>query len=183
MASGPLFLHWEHRLNLKQPGFHGYPTMLRRHRPLRFPDLLPALALLLALALVACATDASRSAFRRSEVDLAAAREQAQVECADPQACSQAWDRARLFVQRHSATPIDHLDDDTIETRMPHEFGVAYFWATRLTADDGRTVIRLKGLCRGMYSVDGGPGWTYGSCAAQLREAQIEFAREVGVAR
>ncbi|WP_322047341.1 hypothetical protein [Paraburkholderia sp. J67] len=156
--------------------------MALRAQSLNLPHASRALSLVLALTLVACATDASRSAFRRSEADLEAAREQAQVECADSQACAQAWGRARLFVQRHSVTPIERLDDDTIETRMPHEFGVAYFWATRLTADDGTAVIRLKGLCRGMYSDDGGPGWTYRTCAAQLREVQIAFAREVGSA-
>lgn len=151
-----------------------------RQQPLQMPDPSLVLAFVLALTLGACATDASRSAFRRSEADLQAAREQAEVECADSQACAQAWGRARQFVQRHSATPIEHLDDSTIETRVPHEFGVAYFWATRLMTDDGTTVIRLKGMCRGMYSDDGGPGWTYRRCASQLREAQIDFAREVG---
>ncbi len=157
--------------------------MALREQSLKMPRASLALSLVLALTLAACASDASRLAFRRAEADLEAAREQAQVECTDYAACEQAWGRARLFVQRHSVTPIERLDDISIETRIPHEFGVAYFWATRRTADDGTTVIRLKGLCRGMYSVDGGPGWTYRSCAAQLREAQIEFAREVGVAR
>jgi hypothetical protein len=154
--------------------------MAVRQRLLRLQVSL--LVSLLELTLVACATDASRMAFRNSETELELAREHARVECAEPQACDQAWGRARLFVQQHSATPIERLDDDTIETRMPHEFGVAYFWAQRLKTDDGMTVIRLKGLCRGMYSVDGGPGWTYRSCAAQLREAQNEFAREMGEA-
>ncbi|WP_321788329.1 hypothetical protein [Paraburkholderia sp. J94] len=94
--------------------------------------------------------------------------------------CAQAWSRARAFVQSHSPTPIVRNTDETIETRMPHEFGVAYFWAARETAADGTTMIRLKGMCRGMYSIDNGPGWLYCSCAEQLREGQLEFAREVG---
>ncbi|HTH60830.1 MAG TPA: hypothetical protein VL689_11830 [Paraburkholderia sp.] len=63
---------------------------------------------------------------------------------------------------------------------MPHEFGIAYFWAARSTASNGTVTIRLKGMCRGMYDMNGGPGWLYRSCAAQLRDAQREFARELG---
>lgn len=128
-------------------------------------------------AFAACATDASREAFRRSETDLETARENGAIKCATRGDCVQAWGRARLFVLTHSPTPIERATDNTIETRMPHEFGVAYFWAARVRTDDGTTVIRLKGLCRGMYRSDGGPGWAYRGCASQLREAQIEFAR------
>ncbi|MCG5076262.1 hypothetical protein [Paraburkholderia tagetis] len=145
---------------------------------------LRVLVLVLATAmLVACASDASHDAFRHTETELEAAREQALIECTTPGDCAQAWNRARAFVQQHSPTPIERITSESIETRMPHEFGVAYFWAARETADDGTTTIRLKGMCRGMYSTDNGPGWIYGPCAAQLREAQLEFAREVGGVR
>lgn len=120
------------------------------------------------------------SSFRRSETALAAARNAGKVECISTADCSRAWDRARMFVQRHSPTSIIRSTDDTIETRMPHEFGLAWFWATRKATANGETVIRLKGLCRGMYDSDGSPGWIYERCAEQLREAQIEFAKEVG---
>jgi hypothetical protein len=140
---------------------------------------------LLAAALAGCMTDtdAGREAFRHTETELEAARELAAIECTTPGDCAQAWNRARVFVQLHSPTPIERVTDESIETRMPHEFGVAYFWAARRTDADGTTTIRLKGMCRGMYSTDGGPGWTYGRCAAQLREAQLEFARDLGGVR
>ena len=160
--------------------------MFRRSssRRARVPVLLTALlAALLAALLVACATDADRAAFRTTEAALEAAREQAQIHCTAPGECAQAWARTRVFVQRHSPTAIERITDQTIETRMPHEFGVAYFWAARETAADGTTTIRLKGMCRGMYSTDNGPGWIYTNCAEQLREAQLEFAREIGGAR
>ncbi|WP_321858349.1 hypothetical protein [Paraburkholderia tropica] len=130
--------------------------------------------------LAACATDASREAFRDSESGLELAREHAAIHCMTLRDCAQAWNRARAFVQAHSPTPIERSTDETIETRMPHQFGVAYFWAARETAADGTATIRLKGMCRGMYSVDNGPGWLYRSCAEQLREGQRDFARDVG---
>jgi hypothetical protein len=138
---------------------------------------------LLIVTLAACTTEASREAFRHTESELEAVREQAAIECRSPDECTQAWNGARAFVQLHSPTPIERVTDESIETRMPHEFGVAYFWAARRTDADGTTTIHLKGMCRGMYSTDGGPGWTYGSCAAQLREAQLEFAHELGALR
>ena len=141
------------------------------------------LASLLASLLAACATDASREAFRQTETGLQAIREQAAIHCAAPVDCAQAWSRARVFVQLHSPTRIARISDEAIETRMPHEFGVAYFWAVRETAADGTATVRLKGMCRGMYSTNNGPGWLYRSCAAQLRDAQLEFAREVGGAQ
>lgn len=141
-----------------------------------------ALVLLTAM-LAACATDARLDAFRLTETGLAAARKQAAIQCTMPGDCARAWNRARAFVQLHSPTPIERITNETIETRMPHQFGVAYFWVARETAADGTTTIRLKGMCRGMYSTDNGPGWLYGRCADQLREAQLEFAREVGDVR
>lgn len=122
-------------------------------------------------------------AFRRSETELEARREQSVIRCAAADDCAQAWTRARVFIQQHSPTPIERATDETIETRMPHEFGIAYFWAVRQRAADGTMTIRLKGLCRGMYSTDNGPGWLYARCAEQLEEAQLEFVREVSGVR
>lgn len=48
---------------------------------------------------------------------------------------------------------------------------------------DGAMTIRLKGLCRGMYSTDNGPGGLYARCAEQLEEAHLEFVREVNGVR
>ncbi|MCG5076961.1 hypothetical protein [Paraburkholderia tagetis] len=140
-------------------------------------------AALLMATLAACASDAAREAFLLTETGLEAARRQAIVECATPGECAQAWERARAFVQSHTPTPIERITDETIETGMPHEFGVAYFWAVRHTVDDATTTIRLKGMCRGMYGTRGGPGWMYRRCATQLRDAELEFAREFGSAR
>lgn len=140
--------------------------------------------MLLIASLLACTTyrDTHRDeniAFRRSETELEARREQSAIKCASPEDCAQAWTRTQLFVQRHSPTPIERATDETIETRMPHEFGIAYFWAVRQMAADGTTTIRLMGLCRGMYSTDNGPGWLYPRCAEQLEQAQLQFVREV----
>ena len=144
-----------------------------------------ALVLMLSIAsLSACLTGRDENAvFRRSETELAARREQSAIKCATSDDCAQAWARTRIFVQRHSPTPIERATDETIETRMPHEFGLAYFWAVRQMAADGTTTIRLKGLCRGMYSTDNGPGWLYARCAGQLLQGQLEFVREVGGVR
>ncbi|HTR05928.1 MAG TPA: hypothetical protein VMJ11_04565 [Paraburkholderia sp.] len=144
-------------------------------------SLVPILSIAL---LGACVTHGDENdGFRRSETELEASREQSAIKCATPDACVEAWGRARLFVERHSPTPIETSTDDTIATRMPHEFGIAYFWAVRQMAADGTTTIRLKGMCRGMYSTDNGPGWAYARCAEQLLEGQLEFVREVGGVR
>lgn len=131
----------------------------------------------------ACVAGADRDAFRRSETNLEEARELARVTCVSPDACDDAWNRARLFVQMRSATPILRASDDAIETRLPHEFGVAYFGAVREPGAGGAETIRLKGMCRGMYASDGGPGWIYRSCAEQIRSAEVEFSRVVGEMR
>ncbi|WP_321915647.1 MULTISPECIES: hypothetical protein [unclassified Paraburkholderia] len=148
-----------------------------------------ALGLVLLIApLSACTTYSDMHhdenvAFRRSETELEARREQSAIKCATPEDCAEAWNRTQRFVQRHSPTPIERATDETIETRVPHEFGIAYFWAVRQMAEDGTTTIRLKGLCRGMYSTDNGPGWLYARCAEQLEQAQLEFVREVSGVR
>jgi len=117
----------------------------------------------------------SATAFQQSERELAHAREQAAVECRAQQVCDQIWARTRAFVAEHSPTHIRRADGFAIETDRPHEFGVAYFWAERVLRDDGSTRIRLKGLCRGMYNSDGGPGWTYRQCAPQIAAVQGAF--------
>lgn len=35
--------------------------------------------------------------------------------------------------------------------------------------------IRLKGMCKGMYGMDGGPGLLYTQCAAQIRSIETNF--------
>ncbi len=145
--------------------------------------LIPLIATLSACTAYRDTRRGENVAFRRSETELAARREQSAIRCSAPDDCAQAWTRALVFVQRHSPTPIERATDDTIETRMPHEFGIAYFWAVRQRAADGTTTIRLKGLCRGMYSSDNGPGWLYARCAEQLEEAQLDFVREVSGVR
>lgn len=147
------------------------------HRSNTRRALVPALVL---ATLAGCATQAGSDVFRKTEMELEAVRERAAIECSTSRACSEAWSRTRVFVQSHSPTPVERVTDETIETRMPHEFGVAYFWAARATSADGTTTIHLKGMCRGMYTTDGGPGWAYLHCAEQLRAVQFEFARELG---
>jgi hypothetical protein len=143
----------------------------------------PFLYALSALAMIAavnsCATSADLAAFRASEVQLEDARVQALVNCTSREVCDQIWNRARLYVETHSRTPIRRMDDTSIETSMPHAAGIAWFWAERLTNEAGITTIRLKGMCRGMYTTDGSPGLTYQVCADQIRQAEADFRRTV----
>ncbi|CAB3751187.1 hypothetical protein [Paraburkholderia solisilvae] len=115
------------------------------------------------------------ASFRQTEIELAQAREQASFVCADEDACDRTWERVQTYVEQHSATRIVRISDTAIETGMPHQFGVAYFWAERTRDSDGATHIRLKGMCRGMYTSDGGPGWTYATCATQIAAAESGF--------
>lgn len=142
-----------------------------------------ASAMVVTALAAACVTEADREAFRRSEMLLEAARERAYVTCKTPAACADAWNRARRFVELHSTTPVTRVTDATVETALPHEFGVAWFWVVRETPADDATTIRLKGMCRGMYATDGGPGWTYGACVTQIRNAEIDFPHVVGEVR
>ena len=148
---------------------------------IRLPGgLTTALILLITAGLAACTTANQMIAFRNTETQLQAAREQAWVTCSSRTACDQIWNRTRLYVQLYSKTPISRLNDSVIETEAPHESGVAYFWAERTTDDSGTTTVRLKGMCRGMYASDGDPAWTYGICADQIRRAETNFRGVVG---
>ena len=138
------------------------------------------IALVMIAGLHGCATNADLAAFRYSEVQLEDARAEASVNCTAREDCDQIWNRARLYVETHSRTPIRRMDDGSIETSVPHAAGIAYFWADRLTNDAGITTIRLKGMCRGMYVADGSPGLTYQVCADQIRQAEADFRRTVG---
>ncbi|WP_260858689.1 hypothetical protein [Paraburkholderia sp. BCC1885] len=136
--------------------------------------------LLTAVSLASCTTANQMIAFRNSETQLQEAREQAWVTCSSRAVCDQIWNRTRLYVERYSRTPISRLNDSVTETETPHEFGIAYFWAERATDDRGTTTIRLKGICRGMYASDGDPAWMYGTCADQIRRAEMNFRKVVG---
>ena len=137
--------------------------------------LLPATIVVVALAVLAgCATQARLTSFRQSEIALQEARQQASVDCSTEPQCSRVWMLARNYVEARSATRIRRADDSIIETAAPHTFGVAYFWAEKEAAG-GVSTIHLRGMCRGMYSSDGGPGWMYASCAEQIREAEMQF--------
>jgi len=135
---------------------------------------------IMAAVLAACSTESQLTVFRNTETQLQRAREHAWVNCVSRTACDQVWNRTRLYVELYSRTPISRLDDREIETQMPLESGIAYFWAVRTTDENGTTTVRLKGMCRGMYSSDGGPAWTYESCAEQIRRAEMNFREVVG---
>jgi hypothetical protein len=148
---------------------------------IRLPVVLTtALILLITAGLAACTTANQMIAFRNTETQLQAAREQAWVTCRSSAACDQIWNRTRLYVELYSRTPISRLDESVIETEAPHESGIAYFWAERTTDESGTTTVRLKGMCRGMYASDGDPAWTYAICADQIRHAEMNFRGAVG---
>ena len=141
---------------------------------------LPAtIAFVTLMALAGCATQAQLDSFRETEVQLQEARQQATVDCVTEPQCSRAWRLARSYVEARSATRISRADDRVIEAAEPHSFGVAYFWAEKDSAG-GVSTIHLKGMCRGMYRPDGGPGWMYASCAEQIREAEMQFRSSIG---
>jgi hypothetical protein len=131
-------------------------------------------------AFAGCATDAQLESFRQTEIQLLEARAQASALCATALACARGWTLTQTYVAQHSKTPIRRADDSVIETAMPHTFGVAYFWAEKNAGEKGSATIRLKGMCRGMYSSDGGPGWMYATCAEQIRAGEMDFRRFVG---
>lgn len=133
-----------------------------------------------AAVLAGCSTESQLSAFRNTETQLQQARQHAWVTCISRAACDQVWNRTRLYVQLYSRTPIIRFDGAAIETRAPLESGIAYFWASRTTDENGTTTIRLKGMCRGMYASDGEPAWTYTNCAEQIRRAEMNFREVVG---
>ncbi|MFM0136364.1 hypothetical protein [Caballeronia grimmiae] len=105
------------------------------------------------------------------------AREFAFVDCSGDDQCAQRWNRTRQYIARHSATRIRRADAVEIETGRPLEAGVVYLWATRTPAGPGseRAHIRIKGMCKGMYGMDGGPGLLYAQCAEQIRCIEMNF--------
>ncbi|KAK45587.1 hypothetical protein BG58_16490 [Caballeronia jiangsuensis] len=133
-------------------------------------------AILLA-ALCACASEERWNRFEQTESALMQAREFASVDCSGTYECTQRWERTRQYVARYSATRIYRADQSEIETGRPLEAGVVYLWATRTPAGPGseRARIRLKGMCKGMYGMDGGPGLLYAQCAAQIRSIETNF--------
>lgn len=139
-----------------------------------------ALTLLYVAALPGCSIwRAPPASFRPDETELARARAQATVVCFARAQCDAIWARAGSFVRARATTRIVQADDTLIETASPAAFGVAWFWAERAIAGDGRTVVRLKGMCRGMYNVDGGPGWMYETCSRQIVERERAFRQSV----
>ena len=141
--------------------------------------------LLLALALVglgACSTEADIATLRETEVQLEEARAEASMSCSTRTDCDRLWSLTKKYVAQRSVTPIRRADDVAIETAEPHVYGAVYVWATRTTDDTGASIIRLKGMCRGMYRDNGKPGWLYTSCARQIRAVEADFRAYVGAA-
>ena len=136
--------------------------------------------LLLSIAvasLCACTTSRSPIDSQRYDIALDEARDDASISCVGRVACDTVWQRTLEFVTHHSATNIRRANKTTIETGEPHESGVLYIWASRTAAGDaiGSSTIRIKGLCRGMYSSDGTPAWMYVKCAELITQAEREY--------
>ena len=136
--------------------------------------------LLLSIAVASlCACTTSRSPIDSQSYDIALdeARDDASISCVGRVACDTMWQRTLEFVTHHSATKIWRVNQTSIETGKPCEFGVLYIWASRTAAGDaiGSSTIRIKGLCRGMYSSDGTPAWMYGKCAELITQAEREY--------
>ncbi|SAK93933.1 hypothetical protein [Caballeronia ptereochthonis] len=142
----------------------------------------PALCAVSLLGLAACSSGARWNEFRQTEPALVQAREFASIDCFGPEECSRLWERTRQYVARYSATRIRREDAAEIETGRPLEAGVVYLWATRTPTGNGgeRARISLKGMCRGMYGMDGGPGWRYAQCASRIRSIEMNFRGFVG---
>ncbi|WP_090551603.1 hypothetical protein [Paraburkholderia caballeronis] len=134
------------------------------------------------LTVAACASSVPPDEFRRTEQKLEAARIVASLSCSTPRDCDTRWTHTRDFIDQHSATRVESADASTIETGEPHQYGVASLRAER-TVSDGVTIIRLKGICRGMYDTDGGPGPLYRECAQRLYDAALDFRRSMGAAQ
>jgi hypothetical protein len=136
------------------------------------------LALMMAVAgLGACTMSGSPIDSHRYEVALDVARDDAAIDCVGQVVCDAMWQRTREFVKQHSVTNIIRANKTVIETAEPHESGVLYLWASRTLMGDGTgsSTIRVKGLCRGMYTTDGNPAWMYVTCAELITHAEREF--------
>jgi hypothetical protein len=139
-------------------------------------------ATLLAITLVslaACTTGFTRKDDYRQEEELQVANEQASVTCVGRKSCDVIWQRTMTYVTQHSAARVRRADDAIIETKIPHQFGVVYIWASRTPAsyDLASSIIKLNVMCRGMYESDGSRGWMYGTCARQVVEVERGFRR------
>ncbi|MEX3901345.1 hypothetical protein [Paraburkholderia sp. BR10954] len=131
---------------------------------------------ILCLVLVAgCASTAREAAFRREEVALFEARQQACVRCEPTVDCESAWVRTRAFVTTHSASRIVRADDTLIETALPHSFGFVYLAAPKGRLDEDHALIQLKAMCRGMYRTDGNVSVMYWTCANAIVAVEDEF--------
>ncbi|WP_175944396.1 hypothetical protein [Burkholderia pyrrocinia] len=133
------------------------------------------LAMGVLLTLGACASDERMATFRQSETQLLTLRQAASIPCATQAACDSAWQLTRRYIENRSSTPVTRFDADAIETAQSHVAGDVYLWASRAASSGGGWVIRIKAMCKGMYSSDGGPGWRYDACAAQIREIESGF--------
>jgi len=142
------------------------------------PNRWKRIVLMIAVAsLGACTTSRSSIDGQHYEIALDEARNDASIGCVGRVACDAAWQRTREFVTQHSVTNIRRANETTIETGEPHESGVLYLWASRTATGDGigSSTIRVKGLCRGMYTSDGAPAWMYVTCAELITQAEKEF--------
>ena len=140
------------------------------------------LLLMIAVAsLGACTTGGLLIDSRHYEVALDEAHDDASIRCVGRVACDVMWQRTREFVMQRSATNIIRANRTTIETAEPHESGVLYLWASRIAAGDGTdsSIVRVKGLCHGMYTSDGNPAWMYVTCAELITQAERAFRQFV----
>lgn len=139
-------------------------------------------ATLLAITLVslaACTTGFKRQEDCRQEAQLQVANEEASVSCVGRESCDVIWQRTRSYIAEHSVAVIQRADSAIIETKIPHEFGVVYIWASRTPSPDdpASSIIKLHVMCRGMYESDGSRGWMYSNCARQVVEVERGFHR------
>jgi len=140
------------------------------------------LLLMIAVAsLGACTTGGLLIDSRHYEVALDEAHDDASIRCVGRVACDVMWQRTRDFVKQRSATSIIRANQTTIETAEPHESGVLYLWASRIAAGDGTdsSIVRVKGLCHGMYTSDGNPAWMYVTCTELITQAEKAFRQFV----
>jgi hypothetical protein len=137
---------------------------------------------LAALALTGCMTAAQqaeeRASYESLEGKLQQAQERATVSCTGKDVCDRAWALTKIYVEQHSSMKVRLVDDTTIDTFAPVDYGLASFQAVKMPVGD-TMVIRLFGQCRGMYGTDGKPGPNYSQCALAVGVPQNLFAKFV----
>jgi hypothetical protein len=69
-------------------------------------------------------------------------------------------------------------DEVLIDTFPPMQYGMPSFRATR-EPSGAKTVIRLSGICGGMYNRDGTAGPNYDECALKVGGAQNLYRKFV----